>query len=92
MEKASIRLSVYGGGDSAIRDVPFSISAGDNVLSLLDTLSELKMLPKRLKAEPGYLDLLVFVDHRNVAVAPGYGAAALLGGEEVVILQAVAGG
>lgn len=92
MAKVSIFLSIYGTGDSAVRDLPFEVSSDETVLSLLERLDALGMLPKRFGEEPGYLDLLVFVNHKNVAVGPGYGRKLLAEGDRVIILQAAAGG
>jgi len=92
MVKARIFLSVYGTGDSAIRDAPFEVDSDETVLGLLERLDALGMLPKRFGEEKDYLDLLVFVNHKNVAVRPGFDKKPLAEGDKVIILQAAAGG
>ncbi len=92
MTKVNIFLSIYGTGDSAISDAPFEIDLDETVLSLLERLDALAMLPKRFGEEAGYLDLLVFVNHKNVAVGPGFDKTLLSEGDKVIILQAAAGG
>lgn len=92
MARIDIRLSIYGSEKSTAKDVQFESDSEESVLELLARLDVKGMLPKRFGQEKGYQNLLVFINHRNVASGAGYRDTLLSDQDKVVILQAVAGG
>ena len=92
MSGINIRLSIYGTGSPKTKDEPFEVGEGESVLELLQRLDSLDMLPKRFGKEKSYQDLLVFVNHKNVASGVGFKQKLFEAEDKVLIVQAVAGG
>lgn len=92
MGRIKISLSVYGTAKSAMKDSLFELDEGTDVLGLLRLLDTAGSLPKRFGNKEGYQDMLVFVNHKNVASSGGFAGRKLNENDKVLVIQAVAGG
>lgn len=92
MATISITLSVYGTSKAGLKDAAFELEEGTDVLGLLRALDASGSLPKRFGNKESYQDMLVFVNHKNVASSGGFAGRVLEPGDKVLVVQAVAGG